>query len=266
MEPHDKVIPEPNFPEVESVTTATQTPGPTSTHVEPDRLSLSRLLRLDAAAIAATVLTAIAALLAGLIVLYWQPEVYLPNAWDTGFRYWLIAAAYIITLLRLTSAVADRTRGEAALANGFRGTIRVTPYGSSVGLLALLLSTPLWPTVATAIQVNDAGLLATTAVANKAAQLAAPGMLAGMVAGGAIAAVQALRHRMHRQEDAEAKAEVILCPSCVGDGSYGTAVEGQQYRCPECNVLWSPRSDGTPVRTRYGAWIQQAKIRLTSRR
>lgn len=59
--------------------------------------------------------------------------------------------------------------------------------------------------------------------------------------------------------------EIECCPSCSVDGGYGAAVDGQQYRCPECRVVWSPWPGGAPVSTWIGNTLQRVKVALTSR-
>lgn len=57
-----------------------------------------------------------------------------------------------------------------------------------------------------------------------------------------------------------------VCPSCAADGGYGTAEQGREYQCATCLAIWSRPvgPDGPPVTTRFGAWIQDIKVALTS--
>ena len=56
-----------------------------------------------------------------------------------------------------------------------------------------------------------------------------------------------------------------VCPACASDGGYGTADADQLYQCPDCRVVWWPAPNADmSVKTRFGNWIQRAKIAWTS--
>jgi hypothetical protein len=54
--------------------------------------------------------------------------------------------------------------------------------------------------------------------------------------------------------------QIHTCPSCAADGGYGIAVTGNNYRCSECRVIWSPDPTGKTATTRIENWWQRVKV------
>lgn len=183
---------------------------------QPDRLSFHHIQRLHNAAILASALTAVAAVLAWLTITTWSPATFLPSYAQHGLRFWILAAASGLTLLRTIEAVWDRTHGEASLAAGAATPIPVQPLGRWLGVLTLLLSMPLWNLAIAAVQANDASILFTFETAERAALLAAPVIALALLTHGMIAGVGELRWQLHTRQRSEQSTVETETPPMVG--------------------------------------------------
>lgn len=182
--------------------TAPTTTSTTQTD-QPDRLSFHRLQRLDNAAMLATALTVIGAVLAWLAITQWWPATFLPTAWQHGFRFGIIAVAYAALMLRVIEAVWDRTYGHARLAGGHPGPIPAASLNPALWVITALLSTPLWPAVRHAVAINDAGPLLNMETATRAALLAWPVIALAVLAHGVLLGVIELRWQLNQKQERE---------------------------------------------------------------
>jgi len=183
---------------------------------EPERLSFHRIQRITTAATTATVLTAVGAALAWLVITQWSPATFLPSYAQHGLRFWLLAAISGYALLRTVEAVWDRTHGEARLAAGAATPIPVQPLGRWLGLLSVLLSMPLWDRAITAVQANDASILFTFELAERAALLAAPVLALAVLTNGVIAGVGELRWQLDLRQRTKQSTVEAETPAMVG--------------------------------------------------
>lgn len=166
------------------------------------RLSPGRVIRLAAHAHLATGFTVLAAAGTGVSVLAWRPDLFLLGSAQSGLRWGVMVALFAFVLFRVIEAAGDGAGAAVTMANGLPGK-PYQPLGRWLGMLAVLLALPLWPSVVNAWHVNSIAPLTTPVFLQHLGLLAAPWLGMSVVAWVAIESTHSHRRYLHQMQNVE---------------------------------------------------------------
>jgi hypothetical protein len=160
-------------------------------------LEWKRALRLDDAIRTVTAVVALVAVATGIGVAWWWPQVFLPDYFGHGIRYWVLAIVLAALLVDLTGLVSERLEAEQFAAMHPERAINPAAFdriGARCVLLAALTTSPVWPQIGHLWATNDVHQF--VPVASTLLVHVIPSAVLGWVAALVIAAVGKYRDRL----------------------------------------------------------------------